>query len=169
MEASSPATTSAPSSADTVTVGSSTVVVKWSSSKAGTLECFRKVWSQKQGEHVQRLGDVDFRICSLGEWETWDYLRPAKPNLDASALCVALNHIENDVRYIPGTGAACVYMLACLAERRHIDHIIVWSSVPDAVGFYEKMGFAKFSNLCDDMYGVTATVKQKSYASASTK
>jgi len=113
MEASSPVTpTNAPSSADTVTVGPSTVVIKWTSSKAGTLDCFRKVWSQTRGEHVEKLGDVDFRICALGAWETWAYLAPAKPNLDASALCVVLNHIENEVRHIAGTGAACVYMLA---------------------------------------------------------
>jgi hypothetical protein len=73
MDASSAATpTSASSSADQITVGSSTVVVTWTSSKEGTLGCFRKVWSQTRGEHVKKLGDVDFRICALGEWATWD-------------------------------------------------------------------------------------------------
>jgi hypothetical protein len=163
MDASSPATpTSASSSADQTTVGSSTIVVKWTSSKEGTLDCFRKVWSQTRGEHVKTLGDVDFRICALGEWATWDWLAPAKPNLDASALCVVLNHIENDVRHIAGTGAACVHMLASIAEQKHIDHIIVWSSVPEAIGFYEKTGFATFSSKCDDMYGKTSAVKQNS-------
>lgn len=170
MEASSPVTpASASSSANQITVGSSTVVVRWASSNAGTLDCFRKVWSKAEGEHVKKLGDVDFRICALGAWETWDCLAPAKPNLDASALCVVLSHIENEVRHIAGTGAACVYMLASIAEQKHIDHIIVWSSVPEAIGFYEKMGFATFSSKCADMYGKTSVVKQNAYASASTK
>jgi hypothetical protein len=137
------------------TVGSFTLHAEWGPNTTrpkdirGKITCF--------GGSDADDGVMYFDAFAIGTAPTFSMM-PKTLGIDASKLCAEVGYVESKSKK-PGVGAACVYMLALVAERLKAPYMMVSSSIVTA--FYVKLGFSTFSPSCDDMFGPTAKVKSQ--------
>lgn len=136
------------------TVGSFSLKADWGPNTDRPKDVRGKI-SCYTGEKVE--GFMYFDVFVLASTATFAMM-PKSSDIDGSKLCAEVGYVKSQSNK-RGVGAACIYMLALVAERLNAPYMMVSSSIVDS--FYVKMGFKNVSKLCDDMFGLTATVKSQ--------
>lgn len=136
-----------------VSSGPYSLTAKWGkSSRPGELR--GKITCSK--DSTKDDGEMTFDVFLIKDAPTFMWLKQKKPEVDGDKLCAEVGNLKN-ITGKPGVGSACVYMLALIAERVGAPYIMISSSIAD--GFYQKVGCETFSRACNDMFGLTPTVK----------
>ena len=137
-----------------VTYGAYVLHADWGPSTRNPKEFKGEITCSKDSTRVD--GEMSFDVFPISGAPTFYMLKEQKPEIDGGKLCAEVGYVENSSKK-SGVGSACVYMLTLIAEKHNAHYIMISSSIVDQ--FYEKVGCETFDDRCNDLFGLTPTVK----------